>query len=130
MEQTSWIRSSKAVKAELQIETEEDLDPNDASTKLSDLIDANTETSSTTSGEGAPQKKSLTQYAVNFFFKCQIIFLVFSLKNYTVYFHLKNFFRSQLFPYLVLYLLHSWTCKYFYLSQICIETEVTSLFIV
>ena len=76
LEQTSWIRSSKAVKAELQIETEEDLDPNDASTRLSDLIDVNTETSSTTSGEGAPQKKSLTQYAV-IFFKCQITFFCF-----------------------------------------------------
>ena len=108
MEQTSWIRSSKAVKAELQIETEEDLDPNDASTKLSDLIDANTETSSTTSGDGAPQKKSLTQYAVidfmsNYFFSQQ------HLKNYTYFFY--QIFRFQPFPYLVLYLLHYWTCE-------------------
>ena len=51
-----------AVKAELQLEAEEDMDPNDASTKLSDLIDA-TETSSTTSSLDG-NKKSLTQYAV------------------------------------------------------------------
>ena len=91
MEQTSWIRSSKAVKAELQIETEEDLDPNDASTKLSDLIDANTETSSTTSGEGAPQKKSLTQYAV-IFFKCQITFFCFFIEKLYYLFSFKKIF--------------------------------------
>lgn len=85
MEQTSWIRSSKAVKAELQIETEEDLDPNDASTKLSDLIDANTETSSTTSGEGAPQKKSLTQYAVKNFLNVKLSFWFFIEKLYYLY---------------------------------------------
>ena len=64
LEQTTWLRRNYAVKSELQAEAEEDVDPNEASTKLSDLIDNQWETSSTTSEVSTVGKKSLTQYAV------------------------------------------------------------------
>ncbi len=72
LEQTSWMRRNYTVKAELQAETEEDVDPNEASTKLSDLLSNDTflETSSVASSEAASLtssslgKKSIIQYVV------------------------------------------------------------------
>ena len=65
LEQTTWLRRNYAVKSELQAEAEEDVDPNEASTKLSDLlVDNQWETASTTSEASTVGKKSLTQYAV------------------------------------------------------------------
>ena len=74
LEQTSWMRRNYTVKAELQAETEEDVDPNEASTKLSDLLSNDTflETSSVASSEAAASslssstlgKKSIIQYVV------------------------------------------------------------------
>ncbi len=60
------------MKAELQTDLEEDLDPNEASTKLSDLIVDASETSSTISSSAessaaavdAGKKRTVTQYAV------------------------------------------------------------------
>ena len=68
LEQTTWLRRNYAVKSELQADAEEDVDPNEASTKLSDLLDTAWETSSITSEASTTAstigKKALTQYAV------------------------------------------------------------------
>jgi hypothetical protein len=60
LEQTTWLRKNYAVKAELQTEAEEDVDPNEASTKLSDIISE----ASDASNESSVGKRLLTQYAV------------------------------------------------------------------
>ena len=64
LEQTSWMRRNYTVKAELQAETEEDVDPNEASTKLSDLISDSFETTSVASEDVGSTKKSIVQYVV------------------------------------------------------------------
>jgi len=66
LEQTTWLRRNYAVRSELQAEAADDVDPNEASTKLSDLLDTAWETSSITSEASTSTigKKALTQYAV------------------------------------------------------------------
>ena len=65
LEQTSWMRRNYTVKAELQAETEEDVEYYEASTKLSDLLSDHLETSSLASTDSSSLgKKSIIQYAV------------------------------------------------------------------